>query len=117
VALEGGIRAGFVYVIGPAEPVKPYRVKIGKADSVTARRRALQVGSPFRLEILHIIQADDPFRLERDLHAELAEFHCHGEWFQMGDDPRSATELVKEAVRALKDDASRGRSEARAAKR
>jgi hypothetical protein len=99
---------GFVYVIGPAEPVKPYRVKIGKADNVTKRLRDLQVASPFRLEILHIIQAGDPLRLEREIHSELAGFRCHGEWFELGDDPVA---VVKAAVRELKAAASRGRSE------
>ena len=102
LGLDGG--QGFVYVIGPVERTEPYLVKIGWAGNVTQRRRGLQTGSPVRLEILHIIQADDAYRLEQEIHGELDEYRRHGEWFDLGEDP---VWKVKVTVAALK--AAQGR--------
>jgi T5orf172 domain len=98
---------GFVYVIGPVPHTDPYLVKIGNAGNVTRRRVQLQTGSPARLEILCIIQAEDAGRLEDKIHGELAEYRRHGEWFELGDDP---VKVVKDTVEAVKTAGSRGRT-------
>ena len=96
---------GLVYVIGPGEPCQPYRVKIGYTEgNVIHRLRNLQVGSPFRLEILCTIQAGNAERLEEALHGELAEYNIHGEWFELPGDP---VVTVKTAVAEVKATAGR----------
>lgn len=55
-------------------------VKIGSAVDVQARLKALQTGSPVRLELIGALSA---FAGEEyEFHAELAKFRVHGEWFK-----------------------------------
>ena len=68
-----------VYVIGaPGHRL----VKIGKADDVRERLAALQIGSPYPLEILLMARVDR--RMEHALHARFRPHRRHGEWFDFG---------------------------------
>lgn len=78
---------GYVYMIGPAEPVAPYRVKIGKADDVNARLKGLQTGSLVTLKIMWTVEHPEPHKLERQLHDNFADRRTHGEWFDLGANP------------------------------
>src|SRR5580704_7091386 len=78
---------GYVYMIGPAEPVTPYRVKIGKADDVSKRLVGMQTGSLVTLKVMWMVEHPEPYKLERRLHESLADFRTHGEWFVLGHDP------------------------------
>lgn len=78
---------GYVYVIGPAEPCEPYRVKIGWAKNPAKRLGDLQCGSPVLLELLLSVESDNAQSLEAKMHIALAPFRVHGEWFDLGSDP------------------------------
>lgn len=78
---------GYVYLMSPAEPVTPYRVKIGWATDPVKRLRECQTGSPVILKLLWTVEVEWPVQLERALHSEFALSRHHGEWFDLGDDP------------------------------
>lgn len=55
-------------------------VKIGKANDPEKRLRAIQVGNPNDLKILHLEQGGH--LIEKRLHRCLSEFRIRGEWFE-----------------------------------
>lgn len=57
-------------------------VKIGKAVDVWKRLDQLQVGNPYKLELVEWLLGD----VERIFHVELADLRVRGEWFKY--DPR-----------------------------
>lgn len=75
-------KRGAVYVIGPAigRPLKVGRVVPG--SSVEARLNALQSGSPVKLRIFYVRDAEgDSAGMEALAHFHLKECRIHGEWF------------------------------------
>lgn len=67
----------FVYFIGARSLA---RVKIGQTQgSPHERMRALQTGSPERLEVLAMVHGGPS--LEAELHERFAASRVHGEWF------------------------------------
>lgn len=54
-------------------------VKIGTTDNMTNRIQSLQSSSPYKLEVLKIMDAPDEY--EKQLHKEFAHLHIRGEWF------------------------------------
>jgi|SRR5579872_871581 len=92
---------GYVYMIGPAEPMLPYRVKIGKADDVHRRLRGLQTGSPVKLKIMWMTEHPEPYRLEAKLKASLAKQQVHGEWFELGANPLKVIQDVMPAAEPI----------------
>lgn len=58
-------------------------IKIGWANSPTARFDNLQCGSPDKLQILKEITTEK--ESERYLHTQFKELRVHGEWFYPGD--------------------------------
>jgi hypothetical protein len=68
---------GFVYVIGQLDGTGP--VKIGWSFSPEARLSQLQVGSPVRLLLIGSVPGT--VEDEQALHARLAAYRLHGEWF------------------------------------
>jgi hypothetical protein len=55
-------------------------VKVGCANDVETRLRALQKYSPFKLRVRHVIEKV-PVKKERELHVRFAKYRLHGEWF------------------------------------
>lgn len=55
-------------------------VKIGMADSVSARLAQLQTGSPWPLRLLGVVPGGAVE--ERDLHRRFAHLRLRGEWFE-----------------------------------
>ena len=93
----------FIYVVGAAGH-RP--VKIGKADDVQERLRALQVGSPYPLRILLAARADR--RMEYALHDRFRPYRRHGEWFDFGDlDPVAEVALAVGQLAYTLDDPAR----------
>jgi len=58
--------------------------KIGYASNPENRLSQLQVGNPFSLEIVSIIDGDIP--LEKELHKKFDKYRLKGEWFEYCDD-------------------------------
>jgi len=59
------------------------RVKIGYADDPKSRIQSIQTSSPYKLEVLLII--DGSYEVERDLHKSFQEFRITGEWFEFAE--------------------------------
>lgn len=59
-------------------------VKIGVADNVFSRMRALQTGCPMRLECVLLLQGS--YDLEMELHDRFRQVHHRGEWFVWTED-------------------------------
>jgi len=55
-------------------------IKIGISNNFKKRLRQLQTGSPYKLNILTIINGDE--ELEKQLHSKFAEYRLSGEWFK-----------------------------------
>ena len=54
-------------------------VKIGFTKNINKRLSQLQVSSPVKLEVLHLIEGN--VSLEKELHRKFKEFRTSGEWF------------------------------------
>lgn len=67
------------------------RVKIGYADDPKSRIQSIQTSSPYKLEVLLII--DGNFEVERELHDRFQAYRITGEWFEYVDELSS---FVKE---------------------
>lgn len=58
--------------------------KIGVTQGAIENRvRALQTGSPYPIEIIHVIKAQNPYALEAQLHVDYANKRRQGEWFEL----------------------------------
>jgi len=55
------------------------KIKIGYAEDPSKRIPSIQTSSPFRLEVLLIIDGD--YSVEKKLHSKFQEFRVSGEWF------------------------------------
>jgi hypothetical protein len=75
----------YVYFMRTADP---RWVKIGVARDPEARRRELQGGNPFRIEVAALIEAEAPFEVENFLHRRFKHLRSQGEWFRMDADLR-----------------------------
>ena len=58
------------------------RIKIGKADNVSARLKVLQCGSPDRLTVLKVILTESN---DRAYHGQFKADKVYGEWFSLSD--------------------------------
>ena len=60
--------------------------KIGASKDVDKRIHALSASSPFRLELIWIIESEDMYRLESLFHERFAHKRHRGEWFALDQD-------------------------------
>ena len=73
--------SAFVYFIRGGN-----RVKIGRSNDPKSRLAMLQVGSPVKLEIVHIIQCsslEHSILVENCLHHVFGQIRERGEWFKL----------------------------------
>lgn len=61
--------------------VKGGPIKIGLANDVEQRRAAMEMGSPVRLVVMHILR-DASREIEAWMHAKYKRRRLHGEWFE-----------------------------------
>lgn len=90
-----------VYLIGPATQ-PPHIIKVGISSDCERRLRALQSGSPLKLEVLRYIRFQDrdlARKIEQQFHHSMRHLRSHGEWFNIsvGD---ALAELAEIAQRA-----------------
>jgi DNA-binding Xre family transcriptional regulator len=79
-------------------------VKIGSAKNVELRRKQLQTGQPFPLQIrASVAVAHDIGRIEKRIQAMLREVCAHGEWFDLPMDTATLAALVTRAMQDLAD--------------
>lgn len=71
---------GFVYLVRAENGL----CKIGVADNLTTRIRALWLFNAVDLELVHAIRSENPYELERRLHLQFIEAQVKGEWFGLG---------------------------------
>jgi DNA-binding XRE family transcriptional regulator len=88
---------GFIYAIGPRGS---HPVKIGSTTvAVTKRLAQLQTGHHSRLHVIATCEVEhDLGRIERQIHAFLADVCVHGEWFDIAIDPEKLQALLTRAV-------------------
>ena len=76
--LEGAGLIGYVYLI------KMDRwCKIGATWNILRRRGEISMKLPADEELLHVIQTDDPFGVEKYWHSRFADKRRKGEWFEL----------------------------------
>jgi hypothetical protein len=56
------------------------RTKIGISKDVRSRLKQLSSAGPCALELVHVVPGGG-WKLEQELHAALAQWHSHSEWF------------------------------------
>lgn len=57
--------------------------KIGRSNSVGRRAYELAIQLPEKLELVHVIETDDPVGIERYWHERFADRRANGEWFAL----------------------------------
>jgi DNA-binding XRE family transcriptional regulator len=86
---------GFIYALRAVGT--PY-VKIGSAKDVEVRRKQLQTGQPWALEIVATIFVGAEYRsIEYQIHTMLAAHQQSGEWFDVPMDAARLAALVQQA--------------------
>ena len=76
-------RAGFLYII--TSEGHPDYYKIGVSDRPFERLKDMQTGNPFILQIIHLIETDDMYRLETYIHRVLKQYQFREEWYKLPD--------------------------------
>jgi len=78
-------------VIAENSSGKVYLLKSGKyykigvtTGPIADRVNALQTGSPYSIEVVHLIETPNPYGLEAELHKQFADKRRQGEWFELG---------------------------------
>lgn len=98
----------FVYLIAAGRNI----IKVGMAKDVGKRARALQIGGPFEMQIIHKIEiaAEHAQGLEKLIHQRLKRYRMRGEWFRI-ERPmaismaeRAASQFAKDRTIAAADD-------------
>jgi len=79
-AQTGRDRAGWIYLI--KEKNGP-NYKIGRTKDYNDRLGTFEVKLPFEIDPLVVIQTEDMYRLESQLHKKFAAKHINGEWFRL----------------------------------
>jgi hypothetical protein len=80
-----------------------HEYKIGFTENDVAERiRQLKTGNPFRITLVDAVKSEAAHFLERRMHARLAEFNTHLEWFEF-----TYPALLDDQIRTTKQDAAR----------
>lgn len=87
-------KTGYVYLIGANNSDL---VKLGTTNNIKNRMSSLVNESPIELTLIHKKYADNPGKLERDLHSIFKNNFSHGEWFHL------TTEQIKEAIKFIEE--------------
>ena len=80
-------RHGYVYLLRCGDVYK-----IGCAQDLTPRISQIKPCLPYPVDLIHSIQSDDMFQLEKELHERFADQRLQGEWFRLSD---IAIEFIK----------------------
>jgi hypothetical protein len=59
--------------------------KIGRTRNPEDRQRTFGIQLPFEVEFIALIEAEDMYTLERELHNRFAQKRINGEWFNLTD--------------------------------
>lgn len=85
-------KPGYVYLI--QSPTGNY--KIGRTTDPANRLKTFEVKLPFEVEFVCVIQCENMFTVERELHQRFADKRVNGEWFSLlPDDVEYIKGLVK----------------------
>ncbi len=63
-------------------------IKIGVTKDPEQRRKEIQVGTPFKIEVRKAKNVEHPLRVERYLHKALSSYRLRGEWFDLPPEDR-----------------------------
>lgn len=88
------VESGFVYVLASSG-----MAKIGITQDVPKRLRAIQVGSPWPVDLVRSWEVTDHRKVERRAHERLAYARESGEWFRVP--CQIAVEAVEDAIREV----------------
>lgn len=85
-----------IYFIRPVGMDGP--IKIGCTMSLDYRIDTLETWSPFKLEVIALLDGDT--YLERNIHECFSDFHSHKEWFHPGERLLDFIEKIRDGVPA-----------------
>jgi hypothetical protein len=71
---------GYVYLL---REINGLHFKIGCTRNPDSRRETFGIQLPYRVEYEHLIQVDDMYALEMNLHSRFADKRVNGEWFNL----------------------------------
>lgn len=72
-------KSGYLYVVKPKYRDGPF--KIGISNSLEKRLEALQTAHYEELEVLIVLETENPRELEKSLHKRFRNYRIRGEWF------------------------------------
>jgi hypothetical protein len=81
-------RHGYVYLVRSVSSA----YKIGRTRNPEDRQRTFGIQLPFEVEFIALIEAEDMYTLERELHNRFAQKRINGEWFALS---ASDVEFIK----------------------
>jgi hypothetical protein len=81
ISNQAELGAGVVYFIQCNE-----FVKIGFAADPVSRMCQMQIGNPYTLKLLKVIQSITPEQLEQEIHGRIEPYRVRGEWFKLPQD-------------------------------
>lgn len=57
--------------------------KIGVSKNPNKRLKEVQTGNPSPVEILHLYETENAYKVEKSLHNRYSHLNTHGEWFEL----------------------------------
>lgn len=72
---------GYVYIVRCNE-----FYKVGIAHEIKARLSSLQIGNPYKVELMYAFRCNYPRQIEQAIHEMLEDNHIRGEWFELDTD-------------------------------
>ena len=68
--------------------------KIGITSNITKRKNELQVGNPFKINIIYFAKVENAARLESILHEKFWSKNVSGEWFKLNEKDLEEAKLL-----------------------
>lgn len=75
-------KSSFLYVV-KVENTNYY--KVGMANDPLNRLITLQIGNPYRLELISAVYSEQAYEKEQAIHKRLDKYRIRGEWFELTD--------------------------------
>jgi hypothetical protein len=80
---------GYIYLIKSGDSYK-----IGRTKSISSRMKTFGIQLPFPFEIVHMIEAENMYQAEEELHQKYSHCRLNGEWFALSSEDVQAIKAI-----------------------
>lgn len=77
-------KPGYIYLVKAIEPQTHY--KIGRSQNPQKRIESMGVKLPYPIEVICLIETENMFELEKQLHQHFDSKRVNGEWFKLDEE-------------------------------